>query len=139
MKIIPRLINLITSLHSYFYGTNTGTLPQKLSLPFSLYFSPPRDCVIIRFFVAVHMDENRWLNSNSLRNLKIAATKSKHNCDTPSQGRGKLLFLSPRGGKVSRINIYTNYIAGGRFLICPLCVRILITKPSVVSFTAITV
>jgi len=33
------------------------------------------------------MDENRLLNSNSLRNLKIAATKSKHNCDTPPAGR----------------------------------------------------
>jgi hypothetical protein len=29
------------------------------------------------------------LNSNDLRNLKIAATKSKHNYDTPSKERGE--------------------------------------------------
>jgi hypothetical protein len=35
------------------------------------------------------MDENHLLNSNNLRNLKIAATKSKNDYDTPSKRRGK--------------------------------------------------
>ena len=33
--------------------------------------------------------EIEMLNSNDLRNLKIAATTSKHNYDTVSLGRGK--------------------------------------------------
>ena len=32
--------------------------------------------------------EDRLFNSNSLRNLKIAPTKSKHDYDTPSKERG---------------------------------------------------
>ena len=57
--------------------------------------SPFRECVIIRFFVAVHMDENRLLNSKDLRKLKLAATTSKHNCDTPTLWRG-----GNKGGEV---------------------------------------
>ena len=51
--------------------------------------SPLGDCVIIRFFVAAHMGENRLLNSKDLRKLKLVATTSKHDCDTPSCGRGQ--------------------------------------------------
>jgi hypothetical protein len=48
-------------------------------------------------FVTAQLGENRLSNSNNLRNLKIAATKSKHDYDAPSLGRGNR-FISEMNG-----------------------------------------
>ncbi len=74
------------------FSTQTGRLTKsyiicknKKEEIFSLSFS--RLCHN-SVFLAARTGENRLLNANNLRNLKIAATTSKYDSDTPSERRG---------------------------------------------------
>jgi len=66
---------------------------NRTGVSFLVYLTPSipslkEDVSPFSFFVAAHMGENGALNSNDIRNLKIAAAKSKSNYETPSKRRG---------------------------------------------------